>query len=941
MKRELQFTKQFFLIFILAVSSFGYSQNVDATWGANDRNRWYNTGNWANNAYPGVQGNATVNNNTATFTSAHTSTQSTINMGTASLNLGAIIINSSRTSALTLASQSSAGSLRLYGATVNAVPNVIIDHSGSNTYTIIGNDGGSRIISVVLTNANNLISTNGTGNVVISATISGAGGLNKVGSGAGIVTLSGANTYTGGTKITTGELRFNPSANTSQSGTLDLNGGTLSTVGIANGRTLTFANVTLTENSTISLNTTNSNRITFITAGSFNFGKTLTISGWQGSAGTAGTVGRIFVGTSANGLTATQLSQINFTGFAPGAVLLNTGELVPSNSISWTGAVNNLWSVAGNWSGGVVPNGTRNVFITTGSPLLDVNYTVAAGTSLVLNGQASLTVSPTSTLTIAGTALFNDRNVILKSDATGTAAIGQVTGTLSRASNVTVERYITGRRAFRFLTPGVTTTASIFQNWQNGGVATSGIGTHITGGANGGFDVTTTNNASIHTYNAQAAGTTTGFTTLLNTDATVLKAGVGYRLLVRGDRTVDLSAAAQPNMNTATTLSATGTLTTGTVVFDATSPTSPVLVNNNPTNTQTNGYTLIGNPYASPVDWNAVTKTGVKNNAYYTWDPTLGTTAQRGRYVVYSADNGQTNLLDDSSSLMQTNRQFLQSGQAVFIQNANLAVPATVTFQESHKATTNSYVFRSASEGLATTTASKLFLSVYEPNELAIGGAPIDGALAVFASNYTTALDINDVTKLTASGENVAFVREDKNLAIETLAPVTSNDELFVKTIAFQANKNYTFKINAQDFDTTATAKIVDLYLNTETPIDLTQPSFVTFNTTTDAASFGANRFKIVFNSAALANESFNLTSVAVYPNPIVNNEFTIALPSSVSGLVTVTMRNMLGQEVFRTSASATPTMSIQPTQQLDNGIYVVTIDTKGKMVQTKVIVKN
>jgi hypothetical protein len=630
---------------------------------------------------------------------------------------------------------------------------------------------------------------------------------------------------------------------------------------------------------------------------------------------------------------------VSVTNPLTGCESTRTPITVTVSSITWN-ASNGLWTVATNWTPNIVPTSSHNVLIPSGTPSLNTDFTLGLGNTLTVNGSGGLIVEPNRVLKIAGTANFNNKSILFKSDATGTGIFGELTGTVTGVSNVTVERYISGRRAFRFLTPGVTTITSIYENWQNNGVNTAGIGTHITGGATGGFDVTQTNNPSLHTYNAQATSNTTGFTVIPNTNATILKAGVGYRLLVRGDRNVNLNNASAANMNVPTTLTAKGTLTTGTVTFN-TSGSSPVLMNNT-TNTQTSGYTLIGNPYVSPVDWNTVSKSGVMNNAYYTWDPTLGTIAQRGRYVVYSANTGTSNIhLPSVGTDAVTNRRYLQSGQAVFVKNAVLGTPATLTFAESNKATNTSYVFRSSTESLTSNNNSSLYLKVYEPNELAIGGAPIDGALALFGTDFSNTLDNNDVEKLNASGENLAFVRDNKSLAIETLAPVVANDELFVKTIQLQANKNYTFQVNTNDFDTTVNAKMVDLYLNTETPIDLTQPSFVSFTTSSDANSYGSERFKIVFNTTALGNGSFTGSSISIYPNPIVNNQFTLALPSSVSGKVTVTISNMLGQQVYNDSSDATPTMQIKPKQQLQEGVYVVSISNNGQIMQAKIIVKN
>ncbi|WP_264521061.1 T9SS type A sorting domain-containing protein [Flavobacterium sp. N1994] len=59
-------------------------------------------------------------------------------------------------------------------------------------------------------------------------------------------------------------------------------------------------------------------------------GKTLTVKGWTGTPGGSGTNGKLFVGLDANGLTATQLSQITFEGYS-GALMLSTGEVVPAS----------------------------------------------------------------------------------------------------------------------------------------------------------------------------------------------------------------------------------------------------------------------------------------------------------------------------------------------------------------------------------------------------------------------------------------------------------------------------------------------------------------------------------------------------------------------------------------------------------------------------------
>src|SRR5205085_6302565 len=106
------------------------------------------------------------------------------------------------------------------------------------------------------------------------------------------------------------------------------------------------------------------------------------------------------------------------------------------------------------------------------------------------------------------------------SSATKTASLRDVTnGGINTGNtvsgNVIVERYVQGKRAYRFLTAPVSSTTSIKANWMENVNNTStsvnnnpvpGYGTHITGagGSANGFDATSTNNASLYTFNTAA-----------------------------------------------------------------------------------------------------------------------------------------------------------------------------------------------------------------------------------------------------------------------------------------------------------------------------------------------------------------------------------------------------------------------------------------------------
>lgn len=575
--------------------------------------------------------------------------------------------------------------------------------------------------------------------------------------------------------------------------------------------------------------------------------------------------------------------------------------------------------------------------LTNNGTLTNTNGSLAFTSPVTFEGMGTTT---TNNLRIqhAGTSQLNNRiqvrgnvqvnngnldannNLTLLSNASGSAVIAPVAAGSNITGKVTVQRFIPqGKRAFRFLTPGVTTDDFIANNWQ--------LATHITGSTSGanGFDQTVSGNPSMFVYNnQQAAGS--GWAPIANTDATNLQVGHGYRLLVRGDRTpTNITAASLPNMNTAVTLAATGTVAVGTVTLNASS--DPAI--NNTTNTTTNGFSLIGNPYVNTVNWNDLTKTGL-TDAYYAWDANMGTAAQRGRYVVFSTALGTNNMASAVN-------EFIQPGQAFFVKNTALGTAGSITFNEVNKvggSSISNQVFSTPA------TLSRIDLQVYETNELALSGYPIDAAVAVFSPSFSNEIDALDIDKLSTGTENIAFKNQNKNFAIETRALVTPTDELQIDLNEFVANKNYSFKTIFSDFDTNATPYLVDTYLNEVTALNNNQATIHHFQTNNEAASFANNRFKIVFQNTPLSNPEFNENALVLYPNPVTNGQFHISLPTNMTGEVTVSIKNLLGQTVYESKVDATPTIAIQTNQKLAQALYVVTITNNGKSVSKKITVK-
>ena len=547
------------------------------------------------------------------------------------------------------------------------------------------------------------------------------------------------------------------------------------------------------------------------------------------------------------------------------------------------------------------------------------NLTIAhSGTSLLSNR-----ITMTGALTVSNGTLNANNNLTLVSNVAGSAVIAPVAAGSSITGKVTVQRYIAlGKRAFRFLTPSVTTDNFISNNWQSS--------THITGSTTGanGFDASGSGNPSLFTYSNQQA-TGSGWATIANTNSTNLYAMQGYRVLIRGDRTPTLiTQASQPNMNVPVTLTATGSVTTGRVIFNSSSSPAPI---NNTSNTNTNGYSLIGNPYVNTIDWNSLTKTGL-TDAYYVWDSNLGTSDQRGRYVVYSTSNGR-NYTGTGTTLVN---QYIQPGQAFFVKNTTLGTAGSITFNESDKLGTNINNFYRTT----TTDLSRLELQVYQTSELALGGYPIDAAVSVFDNQFTNAIENGDVTKLSTGIENISFLNSNLTLTIDARPQVVPSDELQVQLQQFLANKSYTFRTHFNNFDLAITPFLVDTYLNQYTALSNTATTDVVFTTTTDALSYGTNRFKIVFQNNALNNPNFSAENIVVYPNPVTNNQFNIALPSYITGEVAIKMINTIGQTVYETKTDAQNTITITPKKSLTQGLYFVELTNQGKSSIKKITIQ-
>ncbi len=515
-----------------------------------------------------------------------------------------------------------------------------------------------------------------------------------------------------------------------------------------------------------------------------------------------------------------------------------------------------------------------------------------------------------NSLTLKNGTLTTGNYLTLKSNATRTAIVNTVISG-SVLGNVTVERYIPAKRAFRLISVPVTTSTTIYQNLQEGGSTTSGWGTQITGSTSGsnGFDATQTGNYSMFTHD-NSAGTWSAVT---NTNVNTLTAGNPFRLMVRGDRT--LSLATNTPTPTNTTLRATGTLITG-----------PKAVSN--LSQSANGFSFVGNPYQAPVDMSVLLSSATNVNAsyYYIWDPNVST---RGAYVTVDLSSNTNNVSGSAAD------KYLQPWQACFVKTIN-AGSASLSFAESNKGTSLTNTFKMLPP------LSTLNIQIYQRDSFKQSAMPSDGAIIHFDPANNDLIDQKDALKPTNQDENFAINHHQQFLSIESI-PVPQELDTVHFSMTQLRDSAYTLVFN---FNQTLGRKtfLLDQFLKVQYPIESvgeTQYHFTTSSSEPESKS--KNRFALIFKQEEQSKvQNIQISSISVFPNPVDGNQFEIDCKNQKSTEMEVLIFNTLGQTVgeYKVNTNDDGRAKVQMNRELSAGTYVIKIVARNQNYQAKFTVK-
>ena len=204
---------------------------------------------------------------------------------------------------------------------------------GAGNGVLSNSSGGALVIAgAVSKNGTVFTSRSGSGTNIFTGVISGASANSDFIVDGGTTVFSNQMTYNGPTIITNGgTLVLGTNNATPAASGLVLGGGTLLIGDASTRHSTTFASLTLTADSTIDMGANGGlGTLTFGDSSLISWTGILTITNWQGVAATQSEFTKLVFG-SINGLTNSQLAQIQFAGFeTQGGVLLGAeGELAP------------------------------------------------------------------------------------------------------------------------------------------------------------------------------------------------------------------------------------------------------------------------------------------------------------------------------------------------------------------------------------------------------------------------------------------------------------------------------------------------------------------------------------------------------------------------------------------------------------------------------------
>jgi hypothetical protein len=346
------------------------------------------------------------------------------------------------------------------------------------------------------------------------------------------------------------------------------------------------------------------------------------------------------------------------------------------------------------------------------------------------------------------------------------------------------------------------------------------------------------------------------------------------------------------------------------------------------------GWNLLANPYPCDVDWDATgpawTKPSQMNNAFYTWN------AAAGGYRVYLGTTGIPGV-NLGSTPVSTNLppNVIPSQQAFFVKVTSPGT-FTLTVRESAKTTINSGVFtRIASEDV---NRVRIRLNKNgDDHQFDAMVRMLEGA----TDGYDHGVDV----ELLAGSNYMVSVMLDggQNLLLNTIAPIEQTRTIGLLTTYAGNFGDFTLQfLELESLLEQHSIFLKDNLLGTITPVTA---GFVYAYTASATDAIIHHRFELVLTSNTITSTNALGAdfAISVFPNPVEKNKgITLALTGLNADKADLTVVDAMGRTYLKQQMSLEQkgATHLEINAALPSGIYYVKVSGGNKTAVHKLIVK-
>jgi|GEM_PF-1064301 Calcineurin-like phosphoesterase. len=334
------------------------------------------------------------------------------------------------------------------------------------------------------------------------------------------------------------------------------------------------------------------------------------------------------------------------------------------------------------------------------------------------------------------------------------------------------------------------------------------------------------------------------------------------------------------------------------------------------------GFNLIGNPYPSYLDWNAVT-------LYNTANPRTDISST----IWYRTYGSGTMLFETFDGAIGTNN----GGNGVVTQY----IPPMQGFwmRVTGDNTSPGITFTNAMRSHRSQSSSGNRLRILATNDLQLLRLRVsntvnnDEAIVVTDPDASNGYDNYDAVKMSNNNPiipEIFTLAGSDEIVINHMNSISENTEL---ALGFRPGQTNTFTLGVAEFNNFNGYRVIlkDKLLNKE--LDLTDGTAYTF--TSDATATNT-RFTVAFKTSSVVtgNVPQNEVSAVVYKNDM--NLITVRYNGSLDSESSVTVYNLMGEKLL--SKQLTSSETVLP-NRFAPGIYVVKVQTNGKTVVSKLTI--